>query len=121
MRHFLKGLATRITTTTTRLRKWLGFKLLYSVPVEIEVRHGAHRARVKTLWRGQLLRAEIPINTRPAGTSAPAPLNYVAPGQEQKVIDEFTAAEPWDPMFPEQAEHKRGKACPFCGHTEWMA
>ena len=118
MSRSLSRFRTWITTTTTRLRKWLGFKLLYNVQVEIEVRHGAHRARVTTLWRGQLLRAEIPVNTKPAGTSSP--LGYIAPGSEQEIIDAVTASEPWDPMVPDQPEHKRGKACPFCGHTEWQ-
>jgi hypothetical protein len=117
VRTFLKTWRTRITTTTTSLKLWLVRRLLhFGIPVEIELRHGAHRARVVTLWRGQLLRAEIPINTKPAGTSSP--LGYVAPGEEQKIIDAATASGPWDP-FPGM-DHKRGQACPFCGHTEWV-
>lgn len=62
-----------------RLRIWLVFKLLRGgIPIELEVRHSAHRARVRQIWSGQLVRAEIPVG-RPSSK------------ETQASIDAFTA------------------------------
>ena len=117
MKTFLKKLRTRITTTTISLRTWLALKLIHrGVGLNVEVRHGAHRSRSWVIWNGGLVHAEIPVNTKPAGTSSP--LGYIAPASEQEIIDAATASGEWDPFPGKKAE--RGKACPFCGHTEWQ-
>lgn len=62
-------MATTMTTLTTkhsslmaRLRCWLVFRLMRKgIELQVEVRHGAFRARHKEIWKGGLVRAEIPV------------------------------------------------------------
>lgn len=64
-----------------RLRIWLAFKLIGGgLPIECEVRHGAHRARVRQIWNGQLVRAEIPVGREPVTKEA------------RELVDSFTVA-----------------------------
>lgn len=89
----------------TTIRRWLAVKLQWlalwlthgALPVEVEARHGAHRARKLLMWTGDLLRIDIPVNQKPAGTSTP--MGYVAHGDEQK-------------FDHPGVDHN----CPFCGH-----
>ena len=68
-------MAIQKATMMSRVRGWLAFRLLrHGITIEVEVRHGAHRARHKQLWKGGLVRAEIPVS-RPSHPSTQACIN----------------------------------------------
>lgn len=53
-------------------KSWLVFNLLKGgIPIEVEARHGAFRARHRELWMGGLVRVDIPLQRQHGVTSSP--------------------------------------------------
>lgn len=83
-----------MTTTSRwlRFKAWLIFKLLKGgIAIECEVRHGAFRARIRQVWKGGLVRAEIPVQQKHGVTDTP--FGRVSSQDAQALIDAFTGIE----------------------------
>ncbi|MCP4899968.1 MAG: hypothetical protein GY906_23615 [bacterium] len=92
-----------------RLRAWLLKIALKNT--DIEVRHGAARARVKLIFKHGLLRAEIPVQQKEGLVDSP--IGCKTTQEVRELIDEVTGAEGVD-YFPGMGNYKLYKVCPFC-------
>jgi len=82
------------------LRAAIGTWLLRGVKIELEIRHGPYRIRVRHVWHGGLIRAEIPVSGQ-KNTGSTTPLGFIPGGKEQELINEATEVVPHNP-------------CPLC-------
>lgn len=108
-------------TRWSRLKSWLVFKLLKGgIPIEIEARHGAFRTRKKELWKGGLVRVDIPLQQKHGVTDTP--FGRVSSEDAQKLIDAFTGVEgehPLQELRPGRGKFEKieggKKVCATCG------
>ncbi len=98
-------MTTTPTTTTIPRRQWwlarlrtrLAFWLLRkSIGIEVEARHGAFRTRHRELWKGGLVRVNIPLQKKHGVTDAP--FGRLSSTEAKRLIDSFTGIEGEDPL-----------------------
>lgn len=88
-----KGLRWRLARLRTSLAFWL---LRRGIAIEIEARHGAFRTRSKQLWKGGLVRVDIPLQKKHGVTDTP--FGRVSSADAKRLIDSFTGVEGEDPL-----------------------
>jgi hypothetical protein len=112
---------TKRSSLMARLRGWLAFQLLRrGIEIEIEARHGAFRTRSKQLWKGGLVRVDIPLQKQHGVTDTP--MGRVGSVMAQKLIDSFTGVEGEDRLNEIRQgrelvqSHGNKHVCMLCGH-----
>jgi hypothetical protein len=113
---------TNRSSLMARLRGWLAFQLLRrGIELQVEARHGAYRTRSKQLWKGGLVRVDIPLPRRNGVTDTP--FGRVSSQTAKALIDSFTGVEGEDwlnEIRPGPREMVRSydnkRVCVLCGH-----
>lgn len=114
-------LTTKRSWFLARLRCWLVFQLMRrGIAMEVEARHGAFRTRHRELWKGGLVRVDIPLQRKNGVTDTP--FGRVSSQTAQALIDSFTGVEGEDRLNevrpgPRQLvkSHDNRHVCACCG------
>lgn len=114
-----------------RLKKWLLERRRvramrtfteFGLVLQVEARHGAFRTRHKQLWKGELVRVDIPLQKKHGVIDSP--MGRISSEEGQKLIDAFTGLEGEDPFqrtYQEKIEGGVTAVCPFCGQERKRA